>query len=223
MIIRSSYSLLSGVVPEFDQLTIKNEPMLFNCDYEHALELGGPVTKTVLSNLPRDWRDVPLVIDSRVHMLMPGWIPCIPGWHHDDVPRTREDGQPNYGPDQPRSQHIVCLLNGDICPTAFATGTLDFAMPGLGKVIYGELHEVVEQAIHDGHLTLSHAPSNRLVLFDDRTWHTGTSALSNGWRFFIRISRYFSPAGQPIARGNERTNELRRQVQVYLPAVNGGW
>jgi hypothetical protein len=223
MIIYSGYAVLSPAIPDFDEMTVKNEPMLFNCDLEHAKRLGGPITNEVLKFLPVEWKSVPLVVDSRVHMLMPGWYPCIPGWHHDDVPRTRADGQPNYGPDQLRSIHIMCLINGDICPTTFATGEMDFEIPPPGRTIYGDLHPVIEDAIKAGKLHVTHAPSNRLVCFDDRTWHTGTKAVKTGWRFFIRISRYFNPDRSHIQRGGVRTNEIRRQVQVYMDNPNQGW
>jgi hypothetical protein len=223
MIIDSRYEVLYPVINPYGVNSIKNEPMLFNCDMGHARDLGGPITREVLSKLPDDWQDVPVVVDSRVHMLMPGWYPCIPGWHHDDVPRTRADGQPNYGPGQCRSEHIFALVNGNICPTAIATGAIDFVEPELGKVIYREWHPVVERWIACGLFKKEFVPSNRLIKFDDRTWHTGTPAVENGWRFFIRISRYFSPDGKPIQRGNERTNEVRRQVQVYMDNPNDGW
>lgn len=214
---------LDPKIPDFSEVEIKNEPMLFNCDLEHAWELGGPITREVLSHLPYPWQDVPLVIDSRVHMLMPGWTPCVPGWHHDDVPRTREDGQPNYGPGQYRSQHLVCLVNGDICPTAIAIGAGHFDIPPVGEIIYREWHKEVERRLLDKRLDLFTVQSNRLYQIDDRTWHTGTKAIANGWRFFIRISRYFDPEGRPIARANPRTNELRRNAQVYLEFPMDGW
>lgn len=210
-------------LPHFDDIAIKNEPMLFNCDLEGAKKLGGPITYAFTNLLPDEWLQAPLVIDSRVHMLMPGWYPCIPGWHHDDVPRTRSDGQPNYGAGQCRSQHVIALINGDICPTIFATGTEFFEEPSLGRTIYADWHHVVEQKVREGNLALETAMSNRFVFFDDRTWHRCQPANRTGWRFFIRASRYFSPDGEPIARGNPRTNEVRRQVQVYMDDPNVGW
>jgi hypothetical protein len=66
---------------------IKNEPMFFNCDLDFAWDNGGNITRSFISNLPYDWQDEGIVFDSRVHMLMPGWYPAIPGFHHDDVPR----------------------------------------------------------------------------------------------------------------------------------------
>lgn len=224
--IDSRFELLNHVpMDEEDRsvAVIKNEPMLFNCDLEHADRYGGRLTHKVLDQLPLDWRGVPLVIDSRVHMLMQGWYPCIPGWHHDDVPRTRSDGQPNYGAGQCRSQHIFCLVNGDIAPTALAEGRRLFSDPPLGSVVYAAWHKEVEEKIAGGLLKKYSAPSERLILMNDRTWHTGTAAVANGWRFFIRVSRYFDRDGKPIARGNPRTNELRRQVQVYMDNPNAGW
>lgn len=214
---------LGHVVPNFFEADARVEPMLFNCDAEGARALGGPITKAFLQALPRSWTCGPLVIDSRTHMLMPGWFPCIPGWHHDDVPRTRADGQPNYAEGQPRSEHCLLLINGGICPTEFAVGEAQFSVPGPGKVIYGEWHRDVELLCDNGILKRELAPSGQLVFFDDRTWHRGTQAVRDGWRFFIRASRYFSHDGQRIDRGNKRTNEVRKQVQVYMENPNGGW
>lgn len=223
MLIESKMEVLPGSLSERTTEEIKNEPMLFNCDHGGASWLGGRITREFLGMLPDEWHHVPIVVDSRVHMLMPGWYPCIPGWHHDDVPRTRSDGQPNYGPGQCRSQHIMALVNGNICPTLFALGSVDFIEPARGEVVYEHFHRQVEGAIFGGALDLESAPTNCLIGFDDRTWHRGTNAVANGWRLFIRASRYFSPEGNPIARENRRTNEVRNQVQVYMDSVNAGW
>lgn len=223
MLIDSKTVVLPGNLRERTSDEIKNEPMLFNCDHGGAHWLGGKITREFLQILPDEWQHVPIVVDSRVHMLFPGWYPCIPGWHHDDVPRTRSDGQPNYGPDQCRSEHIMALVNGDICPTLFALGSSDFIEPALGDVVYEHFHRQVEGALVDKALRLEPVPSNCLVWFNDRTWHRGSKAVANGWRFFIRASRYFSPDGSPIQRGNRRTNEVRNQVQVYLDQINAGW
>ncbi len=229
MIIDSQISLVPGApMREYRVDAIKNEPMLFNCSMDGAYHLGGDITKAFIARLPEDWRTVPLVIDSRVHMLMPGWYPCIPGWHHDDVPRTRSDGQPNYDEGQNRSEHIMLLINGDICPTEFALGVEDFKEPKLGRTIYSDWHQEIEardDVMNWPHIPLTRvsAPSGRLIRFNDRTWHRGTAAVANGWRFFIRASRYYDPDGNTIPRGNPRTNEVRKQVQVYMEAPNAGW
>ncbi len=211
-------------IPEFGQNTVKNKPMLFNCDMGHAMQLGGPITHAFLSRIPMDWHEEPLVIDTRVHMLMPGWFPCIPGWHHDDVPRTLPGNQPNYGPGQDRSMHIVGLVNGDVCPTEFAVGDCEFNEPTpYGGPLYEQWHREVEERLKTGHLAKQRMLGNNVWMFDDRTWHQGSRALSAGWRWFGRVSRYFDKDGGCIARRNARTNEVRRQVQVYLENPFKGW
>jgi hypothetical protein len=210
-------------LPAFTEVEVKNEPMLFNCDMAHANQLGGPITRAFLQRIPLDWHEEPLVIDTRVHMLMRGWYPCIPGWHHDDVPRTRSDGQPNYGSGQDRAVHCFGLINGDVCPTAFALGVADFPDIEPGEVYYEKWHPLVEMYCTEGKMQRVSVNTNTVYMFDDRTFHTGTSAKTRGWRWFGRVSRYFDKDGNCIARRNERTNEVRRQVQVYLDNVQAGW
>ena len=222
MKISSQAQVVGEVFPSYNQYDIKQEPMLFNCDYDHAHTYGSKITKRFLTSLPEGW-STDVVIDSRVHMLMPGWYPCIPGWHHDDVPRTRVDAQPNYLSGQDRSEHIILLLNGDICPTHFAVGESEHEIPAIGEKIYKQWNKEVDVLIKNKQLELVKAETNRMYMFDDRTWHTGTAAVDGGWRFFIRVSRYFDAAGNRIARRNPRTNEVRKQVQVYMNNLTEGW
>lgn len=202
---------------QFTTDEIKNEPMLFQCDLEHALKFGGPITTLFIANLLkspkfciRAKRDIEILIDSRVHMLMPNWYPCIPGYHHDLIPRSRSDGQPNYHNPEYYSNHCLMLVNGDIAPTEFAIGEIELPEVPLGETIYKVWHPLVEQS----NLKKVTCPSNQLVFFDWQTFHTGTKAVKNGWRFFIRAS---------ICHTEKPKNEIRRQVQVYLENPMEGW
>jgi hypothetical protein len=217
-------------LPEFDQSAVKNEPMFFSAKPSYALEHGGPVTRAFLEAAlwPKDGTfmasptayDTAFCFDSRVHMLMPGWFPCIPGWHHDDVPRSRSDGQPNYSTPEYRSKHILALVNGDICPTEFAVGKAAYPDTPLfsKRPIYSLWHDLVEQDIADGTLKRVPVPSNRLIHFDCESFHQGTRAVNGGWRWFGRLSY---DAG--YAQGRPHHNEIRRQVQVYLEHPMEGW
>ena len=207
----NSYCFLGKTLPPFSQEKVKNEPMLFNCDYEYARKLGGPITHAFLDLLQLDG---PIIIDSRVHMLKRGWWPCIPGWHHDDVPRSRADGQPNYKNPEYESFHCLALINGGIAPTEFALGTSTFNEVPIKQTVYKVWHGEVEKQLLDNRLMRYQAESNRLIYFDWQTWHQGTRAVTDGWRFFIRAS----------AKTNRKpTNEIRRQVQVYLDLPMEGW
>ncbi len=214
MQINSNFQLLGDFRSDWTQEHIKNEPMLFNCSGIEAWRLGGRITRSFLTNLPDEWLEADIVVDSRVHMLMKGWYPCIPGFHHDDVPRSRADGQPNYVNPEYRSEHLMGLVNGDICPTQFAVGEVDLEVPE--GIIYKQWHPEVVRLIAEGKMTTTSAPSGKYVYFDDRSFHQGVAANAAGWRWFIRISKNTN-------RVLHTTNELRRQVQVYLEHPMEGW
>lgn len=52
-------------------------------------------------------------LDIKVHMLMPGQYPCIPGWHFDFVPRV--NGKPDLSLRDP-SQEMYLYLSGNPLP-----------------------------------------------------------------------------------------------------------
>lgn len=203
---------------------IKLEPMFFNSSASFAWERGGAITRQFLEALPVDWQTAATVFDSRVHMLMPGWFPAIPGYHHDDVPRPEipvgqhfvTAGQPDYDNPRYRSEHIMGLVNATVAPTHFALGSC--VMPRIedGDLIYRRWHREVERLLDQGSMKRFEAPDRRLIYFDCDTFHEGTKAVAAGWRWFGRISR-------GTERANKITNEIRQQVQVYLEFPMEGW
>jgi hypothetical protein len=56
--------------------------------------------------------------------------------------------------------------------------------------------------------------SGELIKFISNCWHRGVAAKSTCWRWFARAS---------INTGANPTNKIRRQSQVYLQAIEGGW
>lgn len=200
---------------DFTEQQVKDEPMLFDCDMQSAMDMGGPITRAFIAALPRLWFDEPVVFDSRVHMLMEGWYPCIPGFHHDDVPRGA-DGQPNYRDPEYFAQHAMGLVNGDICPTVFALGACEMPLDVGSQPIYRRWHVEVESLLFRNALAPMLAPSGRIINFDANTLHAGTKAVRPGWRWFGRISRNTRRTESP-------RNEVRRQVQVYLDNAMEGW
>ena len=202
---------------------IKNEPMFFNSSLEYAYEHGSSITRSFIDALPVGWKK-DVVFDSRVHMLMPGWYPAIPGWHHDDVPRAEiptgqhfiTGGQPDYDNPKYKSEHILGLVNSEICPTEFALGTC--LMPAIPEeeLIYRKWHTEIEKLIKENTVEVIEAKDRTLIYFDCNTFHTGIGARSNGWRWFGRVSRN-------TYRVNKITNEIRVNCQVYLEFPMEGW
>lgn len=204
--------------------SIKNEPMFFNCDLNFAYDKGGAITRSFIEALPKDWKACEAVFDSKVHMLMPGWYPAIPGFHHDDVPRpeiaTGEHfltaGQLDYDNPIYHSKHTLGLVNAAICPTEFAIG--DCEMPRIpdGELIYRDWDKEVKKLISSGKLESVMTPDRTLIAFDWQTFHTGVKAKKSGWRWFGRVSRNTD-------RVKKITNEIRVNAQVYLEFPTQGW
>lgn len=215
---------VSGFAHAVKNEQIKNEPMFFNCDLNFAFKNGGPITHSFITNLPDEWKTGEVVIDTRTHMLMPGWYPAIPGYHHDDVPRPDipagqhflTAGQPDYDNPRYRSEHILGLVNADVCPTHFATGVATFSEVPEGETIYKHWHPEVIAHIAAGTLNQWEAPDRTLLQFNHDTWHTGSKAVGNGWRWFGRVSRNTD-------RAKKITNEIRMNAQVYLEFPMEGW
>lgn len=227
-------------LPPFTQYDIKNEPMLYSCDPWHALKFAGPITGAFLRqfaaenpDLTHGWyedttaegKPQPFTIDTRVHMLMPGMWPCIPGWHHDDIRRDRSDGQPNYDdPNGRRPLHCLALVGGDIAPTEFLRTHPEYPiyMPkiGWGGSTYRDWDNLINtHIIPDSQFAEVHlVPDGKLVYFDADSFHQGTQAIANGWRWFGRITW-----NADYEHGRPRFNEVRRQVNVYLTAPKDGW
>lgn len=195
---------------------ISDEPMFYRASCEFAYQHGGPITKAFLDNMPEDWKSIDVTIDSRVHMLMPSWYPCIPGMHHDDIPRTRIDKQPNYDTIDYSADHLMGLVNGNVAPTEFAIGEIDLEIPPVGEIIYREWHPLIIDAINNGKLKSVKAPSGVYIQFNNFSFHQGTATVSPGWRWFIRVSRNTD-------RALDCKNEIRKQVQVYMDNPMEGW
>lgn len=204
---------IGAELPEAETKEIKTEPMLFRCDSEHAFQLGGRLTRLFMGALPEEWKTSNLIIDSRVHMLMPGMYPCIPGWHHDDVPREREDGQPNYETPSYKAEHIMAIW-GDCSRTEFALGQHLMNLAPLGQKIYKVASPEIEKLCLMGKLQRQIAPERTMIGFDWQTWHRGAQTTHPGFRFFIRATRKSLLAPK---------NEQRFNANVYMPVIEEGW
>ena len=208
----STYLKRGDFFCNFSTEVIKNEPMFFNCDLAYAFKHGGEITKNFIAGLPEDWISCNPVLDSRVHMLMKNWYPCIPGYHHDDVPRSTSTGQPNYLSPEYRSEHLCGLVNAHICPTKFVDDVVNLSEPDETILQYEKWHKEIEALAPNTY----NAESGKYIQFDCDAFHTGTKAVEGGWRWFIHLSRNTD-------RQKNITNEIRRQVQVYLENPIEGW
>lgn len=202
---------------------IKNTQGLWNASYDDAFRFGGDVTRAALQaiNLHGD-RDY-VVVDVKTHMLMPGMIPAIPGWHTDGVPRgdsmSPAVGRPRivkqeFGP-APRFHLLV--VGGD-CPTKFI-GSRNIELDVIGKEnLYEAISHQVSYQEERGLLDTYDAPDGQVVEWDWWELHTAQQARAPGWRYLIRVTETDYLAPQTDLR-----LVLRNQQQVYLPTEKFGW
>lgn len=190
---------------------IKEEPMLWSADIEFAAANGGPITQEFVSHLDTDknW-----IIDTRVHMLMEGWYPCIGGWHLDNMPRNTENGQPNYKNPPFISMNTLGIIDaGTNSLTEFLTTPVTLPDPEPNEKIYGRWSKEINKQLEEGEIQSRIIPSETLIEFDTFTFHRGRPATDSGWRMFIRAL---------TDTPQKPHNEIRKQVNTYLP-VEAGW
>ena len=192
---------------------IKNEPMLFSSDLCFSVTNGGILTRFFLSELRKLIGDEigNAIIDSRVHMLKRGWYPCIPGWHVDDFYRPT-DGQPDLE-HIPHQSHYMMLL-GDCSRTQFLDGPVRLHDPIPGEKLYDSYNRQINRLLARKDVGVKSVETGRIIRFGNGDLHRGVAATGDGWRFFIRAT---------IGSTRKPENEIRRQVQVYLSALEAGW
>lgn len=199
---------------------IKNEPMLFGADMDFAIANGGPLTRDLLHELissmefARVLRDSApeeyhIVIDTRSTMTMKGAYPSIPGWHCDDVPRGDQYEQPDLDKIDDLTQHFLVLMSSTESHTCTefvpSTMTIDVDPENVWRS--------VNNAIAEQKPKTRFIQVGELVQFDQQAIHRATATANPGWRWFARVS---ITKRKPV-------NEIRDQVQVYMPLENVGW
>lgn len=210
---------LDGYTIHGSSRDIENEPMFFGFDLATANEFAGPLTRQFLDYIPVGWGD-DVILDSRSHMLKPGWYPAIPGWHLDNVPRG-EDGQPQLC--ECEAVHICCIVESATDPTGSLTEFVEHhCTPYLPDTLrdedkargYQSLWHLHNNLIEQADPPTMTVRSGRPVQFGCADYHRAMPAKYSGWRWFIRASH---------RSGRKVENKLRQQTQVYLTAPKAGW
>lgn len=138
--------------------------------------------------------------------------------------------------DRAKNDHIIALINADISPTEFAIGKHEVEVPEFDEKHYDSLVELmklktntpetcdkrwpiwhlhfkVQNLVNKNIMKKINAPNASYVQYDDKTFHKTVPATTNGYRWFIRISR--SKDGKEYSN-HEYTNELRHSSHVYI-------
>lgn len=205
---------------------VKNTLGLWNASAEDALRYGGDITRAALSamNLRNDRKNV--VVDVKVHMLMAGQCPAIPGWHTDGVPRQANGspfgGEPNLdlqrdGGLRPPRYHL--LVTGEHCLTEFIRGEYQTTLSD-DIAMTSRLYEVLTREVNDRLMrgTAERFTPSSCTVTEWDWWqlHQGTIATGREWRYLIRVTEtdYLEPQ-------RDLRDVLRTQQNVYVPKEFG--
>ena len=204
---------------------IRNEPMFYSAAWDFVMSKGGKLTLDVMAIItgsPQWQKDIAHhaaigyhpVIDTKVVQLMPGWYPCIPGWHCDGVVRPASGDQPDMSRiGEPVYHYAVSYASDDrLCPTLFVDNRVSLEVDE-GNVWASVNREVDAELSKDDPLDVREVKSGQMLRFNRATIHRCTAADRDGWRFFFRLSFFHMPVA----------NEIRKQVQVYLEDKGAGW
>ena len=140
---------------------IEQEPMFYACDLNFCSANSGPLTRSFLNFLDSigiDGVSENVVVDSRSHMLMEDWYPCIPGWHVDECPRVVGIPDPTQ---KSNVTHFLCVL-GDVCPTQFLNNEIELPSSTItGQNLYKDWTDKINKLVFSGKMGVSSVKSGR--------------------------------------------------------------
>lgn len=215
-----------------DQKLIRNTLGLVNASLDDALKYGGEITREAIGamNLQHDRKNI--IVDVKVHMLMPGFYAAIPGWHADGVPRgddfnplqkarprmdiqKRISDEYSYGDQgqnmRPTRYHMI--VTGEGCLTEFIGQPVKLTHLRDDN-LYSDMNREINARIW---LRKISVPSCTVTEFDWWDIHRGVAATKHEWRYFIRVAEIDIAEPERDLR-----NAIRTQHQVYAPE-NFGW
>jgi len=197
---------------------IEAEPMLYDCDWHVAAELGGFLTSSVMGAILRAGEkefydmlyadDLHAHIDTKSVMLMPQFYPCIGGWHCDTVPRATGTSQPNLSLMREDIFHYLCVI-----PSTPNLSNTEFVMDDMIIDVDENLvWRSVNRAVDTRDKMTMRVGDGDVMRFSQSSIHRGMPATGHGWRYFFRLT--FTE--------KEPQNKIRHQVQVYT-APDTSW
>ena len=204
---------------------LRNTLGLWCASPEDAIRYGGEATRAAIGAMDLRGDRKYIVVDTKVHMLMPGMLPAIPGWHTDGAPR-KEGGCP-VGPLPPdvraqedmRPPRFHLLVTGSGCLTEFwrhPNQCIDIPDRPTSD-LYRAVTEQVDALAAGDPDGVWEAPSCTVVEWDWWNLHRGRPATVREWRFLIRVveTDYLAPC-------RDLRQVIRTQQQVYVP-MEFGW
>ena len=202
--------LEENIIADKDAIDVRTGVQYYSMD---ARKIDCPIAKQFLNKLPFIIdKYSPTIVDSRVSMLQPGWLPCIGGWHYDEITRD-SGGNLDYVNNNFNKVHFMMLLD-------YGTNSLtEFCDIPIGLISgdnedYPRNYEELTNRIERFQPPITTIEDNTIYSFNNIDAHRGVPATGYGWRYFIRAT---------INTQREFANEIRTQTQIYTDAKNAKW
>lgn len=143
MLFNTTMSMINRFATEFQEKDIRETPMLYRATMQFASEQHSPIVNDflricMLDNQSHGFRYCSL--DTRVSMLMPGWFPCIPGWHCDDFYRPDGHPAPSLAAEQCPMVHYMAVL-GDCSLTEFLSTPVSLPSERVVVLVEGDFFQ----------------------------------------------------------------------------------
>ena len=220
----------TGSIEQPSAELVKNTLGLWNASVEDCLKFGGDLTRSAIGamNLRNDRKYI--VVDVKVHMLMKGQCPAIPGWHTDGVPRHANGspaagGEPNLLMQIEHEKHGIrppryhLLVTGQHCLTEAIDG--QFAMDMEPEMmnssgLYKRLSTEVNNKLRVDLLSKYELKSCTVAEWD--WWFVHQGKISDGyeWRYLIRATET-----DHLTPETDLRKIIRTQQNVYVPSEFG--
>src|SRR5699024_10819373 len=166
--------LIGRTIEQPSQELIKNTLGLHNASLDDAIKYGGELTRAAIGAMDLTFSKKNIIVDTKIHMLLPGMCPAIPGWHSDGVPRGNSldptvKQEPNIRAQEEMDSPIFHLLvTGNSCLTEFINERdVELEVPNKPD---SKLYRMVSQQVNDklksGELTKYEAPSCTSIMWD---------------------------------------------------------
>lgn len=217
--------IFGKAIEQPSQELVKNTLGLHNASLDDALKYGGELTRAAISAMDITFSKKNIIVDTKIHMLLPGMCPAIPGWHNDGVPRGSSldpaaKQKPNiHAQEEMNSPIFHLLVTGESCLTQFIKERgFEIDVPESPSTkLYQMMSSQVNDKIASGELTPYEAPSCTPVMWDWWEVHTGVPAKQHEWRFLIRVTE--TDIQEPKT---DLRDIIRTQQQGYMP-MEFGW
>lgn len=203
---------------------IKSTFGLWAASLDDAVKYGGEITREAIKCFDLKFDRKYIIVDTKIHMLIPGFSPAILGWHTDGAPRDKNKSPIGLGPpnlsdqEDERFNHYHLMVTGQGCLTKFINTPIELELPDQPSYdVYKEISKSVEKKVKENSEIVSVVPSCTAVEFDWWDIHSGVIATKKEWRFFIRVTEtdYLEPE-------KDLRKIIRMQHQVYCPE-NFAW